>query len=717
MVRQFHFVRFVFIILTGFTLITFFVIWQMINQPWLGLSFITPSEGDGLVIASIAKNSPAFNHLKSNQRVRFIKGTYNVVPLNRQLLKATDVFPTYKTFNTNLIYHQHVADILQEQIITFVLDNGQEITITPEKQHPISAIPIIHFFYLLSGFFCVGIGLLLWWYQRELFVTHFILIAGAGTLVYYLSVVLQYRELALPADWLHATAVACNTGANVSVWGCFAVFMVYPLRVFGNRSTWMLLLFILLLVINSVLQWVEFPFHAYMFQFALMGLGIYSLLFWQWHITRQHPVEHAIVKLFIIMMTTPTLLVMLLWVIPVILGNPVWILHELARFVFVPIALGWTIAVSRYKLFNIEKWWLISVIWLLGITVVLVPYGIFVYVMNFSPIPAFCLASIIGGILYFPMGQRFLFRLLPELSDSIDDTSSNLIYSLQTATTDAESQDIWKKVLKKHFQPITIKCLTGKQEEIAFKEEGQVIHVPNIVAGSSYRLFGKSQGSRLFNKQDVNAMQSLLILARSILRASRAREEAIFVERTRIMRDLHDSLGARLLSMAQRSHVDADEAHEALQTLRDTVHLSTMSQQSDLLALLGEWRLETLERVEIANARLHWRVDISEDELKMSAERVLLLRSFLRETISNALKHTQPENIFIRIEQSSKYLKIRVSNDGYMVTPETWRLGFGLSHLRQRLMRAGGRLAINQVQDNERGSVVEVLAVLVRYPK
>lgn len=43
------------------------------------------------------------------------------------------------------------------------------------------------------------------------------------------------------------------------------------------------------------------------------------------------------------------------------------------------------------------------------------------------------------------------------------------------------------------------------------------------------------------------------------------------------MRDLHDSLGAKLLAMAQRcrGYKSTEDAREALQILREAVHLST----------------------------------------------------------------------------------------------------------------------------------------------
>lgn len=714
MVRRFSPVRSAFAVLTGFTLIALFVVWQMINQPWLGLSFIVPPMGDGLVVASVARNGPAFNNLESNQRIRLIKGAHDTVLLNGQLLESTEILPTYKAFNEYLTRQQRVADILKEDVVTFVLDNGKAIAITPVKQHPVSAIPMIHFLNLLSGFFCVGVGLLLWRYRLELYVSRLILAGGVGAFVYYLSVVLQYRELALPANWLYVAAAANSVSANIFAWSYFTILLVYPVRVSGSRVVWLLLVLALLISLNSILQWLELPFHVYLFQFLFVGLGVYFLLFWQWRITQGRPVERATVKLFVMMMVVPTALVILLWLTPLILREPVLISHELARFVFIPIVLSWVIAAFRYHLFNVEKWWFISVMWMIGIMLLLAPYTIFIYLLNLEPLLAFSLSLVIGGALYYPIEHRFIFQLLPELPRSTDDTLSGLVHSLQTATTDAGFQSAWQKALETRFHPISINYLTEKLEKVAFRDEGQVLHVPNVVEGSCYKLLGKNQGNRLFNIRDVKAIESLLMLTRAILRASRAREEATLTERTRIMRDLHDSLGAKLLSMLQRSRgqPSAEDAREALQTLRDTVHLSTVTKPQDLSDLLGEWRMETQERLEIADVRLHWQMKESECRLKVSSEQVLLLRSFLREAISNALKHAQPENVFVYIEQVPELLKLSVRNDGCVIAPEQWKFGFGLSQLRERLIRADGKLEISQRQIEEPGIIVEVLVLL-----
>ncbi len=80
------------------------------------------------------------------------------------------------------------------------------------------------------------------------------------------------------------------------------------------------------------------------------------------------------------------------------------------------------------------------------------------------------------------------------------------------------------------------------------------------------------------------------------------------------MRDLHDSFGAKLLSMLQRSR-------------------GQPSADGGCVDIQPQWLVRKCKA-----------------EPKLSFEQTLLLHSFLREDISNALKHAQPKNIFVRIE-------------------------------------------------------------------
>ncbi|MEZ5537034.1 MAG: hypothetical protein R3F02_15605 [Thiolinea sp.] len=400
--------QFIITVAVGFILITFLVIWQMTDQLWLGVRFEAESSGEqrGLLVARVDKDGPAVGKLYAGQRVLKIIGDQQEVLLHEGLLDAPDVFPTYAGFNAFLQEQQQVAEILAGKAVTFLLADGSVVTVNPESRHSLSSIPWLYLLYILCGFFCSGVGLLLWYYRARLFVSYLVLVAGIGTLIYYLSVVLQYRELALSAAWMELVSSTSIIGTDLFAWGYLSIFAVYPLRVVSDRVVWGILGVIILLAMNNMAQWVELPFHTYMLQFLFVGAGIYWLLVLQWRATRKHPVEHATVRLFIMTMAVPSVLIILVWLVPMILGEPTWLSHEFARLVFVPIAIGWAIAVFRYHLFNVERWWYIGLMWSLGSGGVVLFYVVFVYLLKVDQFLGLSLSVIFAGLLYFPIEQK-----------------------------------------------------------------------------------------------------------------------------------------------------------------------------------------------------------------------------------------------------------------------------------------------------------------------
>jgi signal transduction histidine kinase len=694
--------QFVFLLLLSLTLLSYFILMQMLQQPWLGIKFSAGlEETNGLVITDVAKHIED-QGISIGQQVLTISGESDHVLLTPEILIAPDALPSFQAFNHYLKTQQRLFNILQENHITLEFVNGHAITIKVYAQHPLSSIPFIYFLYLLATFFSISVGFLLWRYKPDLLVTKLVLLSSTGIFIYYVSVLLTYRELALPEDLLYTLAMLGLLGVNLFVAGYLAVFIVYPLRLFDNRYIYLTFLIFFIIFITQLFQLLELPLHAFLLHFLLAGALFYYLSWKQWYLTRKHPIEHSIIKLFALTMVIPTAIIISLWIIPMVFQQPTIISHDIARLIFIPILLGWILAIFRYRLFNVEYWWLNSVSWLGGGLLLLTLDIILVSVLNLEHLHALTAALFIAGFLYFPLRQLVLDRFLPNDDNTLQKVLPQFIHSLETSANDHDYQQAWQKILLDRFQPINIKSHTITQtthNKPHFAEEGLLLYVPDVIANTSYELSGKRQGNALFNQQDEQTATSLLTLAKAILHASQVREEATLAERKRIMRDLHDSLGAKLLAMVQRYRGQAvvEEARDALQLLRDTVHLSTNKQLLNLSDLLGEWRTETRERIEIINAQLHWQEIGIDEEQSLSPAKVLLLRSFLREAVSNALKHSEPQHLFIEIICKDSQLSFCVMNDyreQITVDPKAWHLGFGLSHLRERLVRANGSLQL-----------------------
>lgn len=299
--------------------------------------------------------------------------------------------------------------------------------------------------------------------------------------------------------------------------------------------------------------------------------------------------------------------------------------------------------------------------------------------------------------LNFPLHQRLLIQLLPDPPRSFNDVLPGFIDSLQTSVIDTDVRKIWLQTLEDIFRPSSAQYGCDEQRQFIFRSDGLILYVPDILGKGSYELVGKYQSNALFNTNDVKTCQSLHTIAHTILHVAHSCINARIEERKHIMQELHDSLGAKLLTMIQQSrgHPSASYAREALQTLRDIVHFSSSDEPQELKLQLGQWRLETQERVEITGAKLHWQTQNIEHDLKIDSTDLLLLLGFLRETISNALKHAQPENVSVQIIYTSKHIILKVSNDRQTEPPENWKWGFGLTHLQKRLLLKGGGLTLS----------------------
>jgi len=700
------------VFLTVQTTIVFFVIHKVVNQPWLGVTFKATEDGYGLIVSSVFKNGPSSVGLEVGQLVLQIKGKNDVVRISDQLLQSTDVFPTYGLFDAYLDHHERVARILNENELIFVIDDGSEILIKPEAKHPIESIPLIYFAYILTGICCSGLGFLVVFNRPELFVSKLILIAAIGMSVYYFSIVLQYRELALPSDWLQIVSAASMAGANVGEWGSFVIFMVFPRRILSNHVTIAMLLLVLLATLNSTIQWIELPFHAYMLQFMIMGISCFSFLACQWYLSNQRPVERAIVKICVLMLIFPSLFVTLLWWIPILLGKDAWITHEIARFIFVPIVVGWVFAVFRFRLYEVEKWWLIHAIWLVITAAILLPYAVMSRYIGFESLPALFIALIISSLFVFSVWKYFLYRFIPELQYSESHAFTRLIQTLKTVPNDQDFQQVWRNALEDRFIPVVIDKVRHEGKNVFIHNEGQELYVPDIVKNSGYKLTGKNQGNSLFSPKDKESIAALHALVDVILHVAQVKKNAVLTERERIMQDLHDSLGAKLLTVLLRSkgYASENDARDALQMLRDIVHLSSASELLNLENLLAECRMETGERLEITGVRLVWEVKIHGNWSHIEPEKALLLRSLLRETVSNALKHARPDYLSIKIEQTAHNLKFSITNNGCTNDPRNWKKGFGLTHLQERIEGAGGMMNVYCKAMNEEEYIGEVVA-------
>lgn len=158
-------------------------------------------------------------------------------------------------------------------------------------------------------------------------------------------------------------------------------------------------------------------------------------------------------------------------------------------------------------------------------------------------------------------------------------------------------------------------------------------------------------------------------------------------EGVRIMRDLHDDVGANLLTLVHRSESDenANIARKALHHLRETLrglgNKQTTVHVSDALA---DWHDEARERLDAANIKLDWQQPDEYSDISFNNRQLINLSRIVREGISNAIKHANPSIINICISIDNNFLTLVMCDDGAESIPEKWDAGTGINNMQTR---------------------------------
>ncbi len=178
---------------------------------------------------------------------------------------------------------------------------------------------------------------------------------------------------------------------------------------------------------------------------------------------------------------------------------------------------------------------------------------------------------------------------------------------------------------------------------------------------------------------------------------------AVAEERSRIARDLHDTLGHSLSVIALKSELarrllpedparadgelaDVERvARDALASVRETV--SGYRQPSLAIELAGA-------RAALAAAGIAGEVEPAPDGLPRDVD--AMLGWAVREGVTNVLRHSDATSARIRVIADGDARAIEVVDDGHGTTaglePSSGRAGVGLAGLRERAARLGGRV-------------------------
>ncbi len=178
------------------------------------------------------------------------------------------------------------------------------------------------------------------------------------------------------------------------------------------------------------------------------------------------------------------------------------------------------------------------------------------------------------------------------------------------------------------------------------------------------------------------------------------RQQALLLERQRLMQDMHDGLGSSLLSamvaveqgrMAQATVVEVlrecvDDLRLVIDSLEPVGH--------DLVSLLATMRYRLAKRLQGSGLVMEWDVQDLPPLPWLEPPDALHVLRLLQEALNNVLKHAHAQRVRIATRDLGDRIEIRVEDDGQGFDMVSARKGRGLRNQVKRAQRLGGTLHV-----------------------
>jgi signal transduction histidine kinase len=247
------------------------------------------------------------------------------------------------------------------------------------------------------------------------------------------------------------------------------------------------------------------------------------------------------------------------------------------------------------------------------------------------------------------------------------------------------------------FEPTQAELLDAATSSVRVVDAGStlLVPVPTLSAheesrNGTVRLHRAGRGKRLFTAEDARLTERIIEQLQRAAAFDRGVEQGRREERLRLAQDLHDDIGARLLTLMYKAHSPEMEEYVRY-TLKDLKTLTRGLADSDhrLSHAAAEWKADLTQRLTEADIAFGWSIALDRDILLGVVQWSALTR-ILRELVSNAIAHAEARRVDVVLQLEDDRLAMTVKDDGTGRDPDNWSQGVGLSGVRKRVRQLGG---------------------------
>ncbi|MBX3706615.1 MAG: hypothetical protein KF911_08250 [Pseudomonadales bacterium] len=677
---------------TGFILLA-------LHAPQLGID-LTAEDG-GLRITHVAIDSPNRDIATRGGLITQLAGH---APDADLLIDDPDHIGAWERFNALL----QTLDLLHEAAvlgaIPVTIDDSEVLLAVRDRR--VSDLPALFWIQLTTGAIAFLIALVVFAFRsNHAGARQFMVLGIAGLLTTGSHAIFSTRELIFHGAVLGWLSRLNSLGVLLFGAALVSLFWVYPRHLHEKLPVIAMSYAMALLLWLAILMQITPDTSSLHLVVLVAAITSMVLAVQQWRSSRRRPIERAALRWFMLVTMPVSGLFAVVTSLPPAAGYAGIIGLEvkvgMAMLLVLSMFFGILLGITRYRLFDLERWWFTAWGWFLGGFAVLALDVALVATLGMAQAGALPLALALVGWLYFP-ARQWLWKRVTTAGDQ-EKHQREWMQTLSLAADESSLRQQWRRILQQAFAPLQM-VETSAVEAVGIEAGGQALAVPDIAAGCGLRLHHAAGGARLFSREDLRTADLLLAMARMAHDAMQEREHRVLAERQRIRRDLHDDLGAKLLSLIYRTDGPTQQlARSAISDMRDI--LTALDAEPLMLdEALATWRAEAQERAELHGFTLDWDDTAKPHDIVLSARQHTNLVRVLREAISNAVRHATTRVIVIRCDVQDGRLHLWVSSHGDpgRQSSTAWKPGLGIQQTRRRIDDLGGSVHWEDLPDGHR---------------
>jgi signal transduction histidine kinase len=581
------------------------------------------------------------------------------------------------------------AAMMRQPQMSFSDTQGRTWTVQPKPSRPLTTLPIDFWIGILVGAISGLIPAAIFVFRPREASARYVLLSGVSMMICApAGVMYAERELGLPELDFYLINGANFFAGNLASAAFFALLLYFPRKIAPPWVGWAVVgVFLAWWVAQAIGLFPDLTFARRFLTLCALG-GCFVLGAVHWRLTRRDPIARAALSWFLLSWVLMAGAFGFIVLAPQMFGVDTSAIEPYGFLLFLLIYGGLAIGIMRHRLFELGEWWGRIVAWTLGLVVLAGLDLLFLAGLQLSSGVSLSLALLICGLVWLPLRGWLADRILrrPRRDDR---AVFEGIVQIGLSASPEDQFARWVDVLRKRFDPLNIDVAEATDRP-RLDEDGLALIAPAMQALPALRLQYARGGRALFSPADLAEANALADMLRFVFESRDAYERGVVGERKRIAGDIHDNLGATLLSALHSRDGERKDRYirETLADLRSIVTEPT-GPDAGLAEALAASRKEMAERLQARGVTLDWPPDATPPE-GVDSEVAQSLRAMLRELTNNILKHAQAQTVRVRLEDAGPDLVLTVEDDGKGFDPATVAQGGGLGGLQERAVRHGG---------------------------